>query len=114
MVDSEDRYSTEKATSVQSTILYDCDAEALSNSIRPRPVSSFDDEVEVLSRVISVPRNCPGAKGRSVQISLSRPIRFFMVKPRFCPSQDQSSPVQSRRSSSVLAKSSPINQLLIT
>ena len=56
MVDSEDRYSTEKATSVQSTILYDCDAEALSNSIRPRPVSSFDDEVEVLSRVISVPR----------------------------------------------------------
>ncbi|KAF3564491.1 hypothetical protein DY000_02014327 [Brassica cretica] len=104
MVDSEDRYSTEKATSVQSTILYDCDAEALSNSIRPRPVSSFDDEVE----------NCPGAKGRSVQISLSRPIRFFMVKPRFCPSQDQSSPVQSRRSSSVLAKSSPINQLLIT
>ncbi|KAF3569547.1 hypothetical protein DY000_02014349 [Brassica cretica] len=45
------------------------------------------------------PKNCPGAKGRSVQISLSRPIRFFMVKPRFCPSQDQSIPVQSRRSS---------------
>ncbi|WZZ88540.1 LOW QUALITY PROTEIN: hypothetical protein YC2023_117119 [Brassica napus] len=60
------------------------------------------------------PKNCPGAKGRSVQISLSRPIGFFMVKPRFCPSQDQSSPVQSRRSSGVLAKSSPINQLLLT
>ncbi|KAL0687586.1 hypothetical protein Bca4012_087263 [Brassica carinata] len=35
MVDSEDRYSTEKASFVQSTILYDFDAKALSNSIRP-------------------------------------------------------------------------------
>ncbi|WZZ61901.1 hypothetical protein YC2023_062008 [Brassica napus] len=78
-------------------------------------VSSFDDQVEVLFRVSSVPRvqigrssarcsagkskNCPEAKGGSVkvQISLSRPVSFFMVKPRFCPSQDQSSPVQSSR-----------------
>ncbi|KAG2247481.1 hypothetical protein Bca52824_087109 [Brassica carinata] len=31
------------------------------------------------------PKNCPGAKGGyvRVQISLSRPVRFFMVKPRF-------------------------------
>ncbi|KAF3587488.1 hypothetical protein F2Q69_00031380 [Brassica cretica] len=80
-----------------------------------RTVSSFDDQVEVLFRVSSVPRvqigrssarcsagkskNCPEAKGGSVkvQISLSRPVSFFMVKPRFCPSQDQSSPVQSSR-----------------
>ncbi|KAF2585304.1 hypothetical protein F2Q70_00035616 [Brassica cretica] len=36
------------------------------------------------------PKNCPGAKGGyvRVQISLSRPVRFFMVKPRFCPSRD--------------------------
>ncbi|WZZ50843.1 hypothetical protein YC2023_050952 [Brassica napus] len=61
------------------------------------------------------PKNCPEAKGSSVrvQISLSRPVSFFMVKPRFCPSRDQFSPVQSRRSSRVLAKSSPINQLLL-
>ncbi|KAF3584502.1 hypothetical protein F2Q69_00027427 [Brassica cretica] len=39
------------------------------------------------------------AKGGFVQvkISLSRPVSFFMVKPRFCPSRDQSSPVQSSR-----------------
>ncbi|CAG7863418.1 unnamed protein product [Brassica rapa] len=45
------------------------------------------------------PKNCPEARGGSVrvQISLSRPVNFFMVKPRLCPRQDQSSPVQSRR-----------------
>ncbi|WZZ77540.1 hypothetical protein YC2023_098112 [Brassica napus] len=45
------------------------------------------------------PKNCPEAKGGSVrvQISLSRLVSFFMVKPRFCPSQDQFSPVQSSR-----------------
>ncbi|WZZ00038.1 hypothetical protein YC2023_072366 [Brassica napus] len=43
------------------------------------------------------PKNCPAAKGDSVQISLSRRVSFFMMKPRLCPSQDQSSPVQSRR-----------------
>ncbi|KAF3538063.1 hypothetical protein F2Q69_00023015 [Brassica cretica] len=42
------------------------------------------------------PKNCPEDRGDSVraQISLSRPISFFMVKPRFCPSRDQSSPVK--------------------
>ncbi|KAG5397416.1 hypothetical protein IGI04_019230 [Brassica rapa subsp. trilocularis] len=43
------------------------------------------------------PKNCPAAKGDSVQISLSRRVSFFMMKPRLCPSQDQSSPVQSSR-----------------
>ncbi|KAL0803568.1 hypothetical protein Bca101_096058 [Brassica carinata] len=43
------------------------------------------------------PKNCPGAKGGSVQISPSRPVSFYMVKPRFCPSRDQSSSVQSSR-----------------
>ncbi|WZZ15168.1 hypothetical protein YC2023_108257 [Brassica napus] len=45
------------------------------------------------------PKNCPEARGGSirVQISLSRPVNFFMVKPRLFPRQDQSSPVQSRR-----------------
>ncbi|KAF2613820.1 hypothetical protein F2Q70_00008977 [Brassica cretica] len=32
----------------------------------------------------------------SVQMNSSRPVSFYMVKPRFCPSRDQSSPVQSR------------------
>ncbi|CAG7888709.1 unnamed protein product, partial [Brassica rapa] len=41
------------------------------------------------------PKNCPGAKGGSVQISLSRPVSFFIVKPRFCPSRVQSTPVMS-------------------
>nr|VDD10714.1 unnamed protein product [Brassica oleracea] len=61
------------------------------------------------------PKNCLEAKGGSVrvQISLSRPISFFMVKPRFCPSRDQFIPVQSRRLSWVLAMSSLINQLLL-
>ncbi|KAL0655165.1 hypothetical protein Bca4012_075749 [Brassica carinata] len=59
------------------------------------------------------PKNCPEAKGGSVQISLSRPVSFFMVKPRFCPSRDQSSTVKSRRPSWVLAMSSLINQLLL-
>ncbi|WZZ28402.1 hypothetical protein YC2023_011803 [Brassica napus] len=44
-------------------------------------------------------KNCPEAKGGSVrvQISLSRPVSFFMVKPRFCPSRDQFRTVQSSR-----------------
>ncbi|KAF2569534.1 hypothetical protein F2Q68_00024851 [Brassica cretica] len=48
--------------------------------ISSRTVSSFDDQVEIPSR-----------------ISLSRRVSFFMMKPRFCPSPDQSSPVQSSR-----------------
>nr|VDD36873.1 unnamed protein product [Brassica oleracea] len=45
------------------------------------------------------PKNCPEAKGGSVrvQISLSRPVSFFMVKPRLCPRQDHSSPLHSSR-----------------
>ncbi|WZZ15322.1 hypothetical protein YC2023_108411 [Brassica napus] len=86
MVDSEDRYSTEKASSVQSSILYDCDAEALSVEV-------------LLDTPPGSPKNCPEARGGSVrvQITLSRPVNFFMVKPRLCPRQDQSIPVQSRR-----------------
>ncbi|KAL0826847.1 hypothetical protein Bca101_050524 [Brassica carinata] len=44
-------------------------------------------------------KNCPEGRGGSVrvQISLSRPVNFFMVKPRLCPRQDQSSPLQSCR-----------------
>ncbi|KAL0815741.1 hypothetical protein Bca101_072185 [Brassica carinata] len=62
------------------------------------------------------PKNCLEAKGGSVRvkISLSRPVSFFMVKPRFFPSQDQSNPVHSIQVVPwVLAKSSPINQLLL-
>ncbi|KAF3562606.1 hypothetical protein DY000_02013101 [Brassica cretica] len=45
------------------------------------------------------PKNYPEARGGSVrvQISLSRPVSFFMVKPRFCSSRDQFSALQSRR-----------------
>ncbi|KAL0689334.1 hypothetical protein Bca4012_089012 [Brassica carinata] len=45
------------------------------------------------------PKNCPEAKGGSVRIQISpyRPVSFFMVKPRFFPSPDQSSPIQSSR-----------------
>ncbi|KAF3517578.1 hypothetical protein DY000_02059708 [Brassica cretica] len=53
-----------------------------------KAVSIFDGQAEVLSGVSSGPR---------VQISPSRPVSFFMVKPRFCPSQVKSSPVQSSR-----------------
>ncbi|WZZ66401.1 hypothetical protein YC2023_077771 [Brassica napus] len=45
------------------------------------------------------PKNCPGAKRGSVrvQISPSRPVSVFMIKPRVCPSRDQFSTVQSSR-----------------
>ncbi|KAL0706531.1 hypothetical protein Bca4012_072957 [Brassica carinata] len=45
------------------------------------------------------PKNCLEAKGGSVRvkISLSRPVSFFMVKPRISPSRDQSSPLHSSR-----------------
>ncbi|KAF2588889.1 hypothetical protein F2Q70_00038207 [Brassica cretica] len=41
------------------------------------------------------PKNCPEAKEDyvRVQISPSRPVSFFMIKPRFCPSRDQFNPV---------------------
>ncbi|KAG2255540.1 hypothetical protein Bca52824_074834 [Brassica carinata] len=51
----------------------------------------------LLDTPLGSPENCPGAKGGSVQISLSRPVSFFMVKPRFSSSRDQFSPVQSSR-----------------
>ncbi|KAL0668970.1 hypothetical protein Bca4012_031674 [Brassica carinata] len=99
MVDSKDRYSTEKASSVKSTILYDCEAEALSKSIHPRYSTGSDQFEVLLDTPPGSPKNCPEARGGSVrvQISLSRPVSFFMVKPRLCPRQDQSSPFQSRR-----------------
>ncbi|KAF2589004.1 hypothetical protein F2Q70_00038597 [Brassica cretica] len=96
-------------------ILYDCDAETLSNSIRPSQSYSptikwrccprlvqfhgFRSVEFLLNAPLGSPKNCPEAKGGSVrvQISLSRPVSFVMVKPRFCPSQNQSSPVQSSR-----------------
>ncbi|KAF3604444.1 hypothetical protein F2Q69_00034953 [Brassica cretica] len=131
MVDSEDQYSTEKASSVQSAILYDCEAEALSKSIRPRLSVSYmvkrrccpeRDQFDGFRSVKVLkfdtppesPKNCPEAIEDSVrlQISQSRPVSFFMIKPRFC--QVEISSVQSSQVVHwVLAKSSPINQLLI-
>ncbi|WZY99776.1 hypothetical protein YC2023_072105 [Brassica napus] len=54
--------------------------------------------VEVLlDTPLGSPKNCPRAKGGSVQIRPSRPVSVFMIKPRVCPSRGQFSPVQSRR-----------------
>ncbi|WZY99400.1 hypothetical protein YC2023_071729 [Brassica napus] len=55
--------------------------------------------VEVLLDIPSGrPKNCPEARGGyvRVQISPSRLVSVFMIKPRVCPSQGQFSPVQSR------------------
>ena len=115
MVDSEDRYSTEKASSVQSMILYDCEVEALSKSVRPlesvplmikwrcRPELVQFHRFRSVNVLLDIPprrpKNCPEARGGyiRVQISLSRPVSVYMVKQRFCPSRYQSSPVQSSR-----------------
>ncbi|WZZ27499.1 hypothetical protein YC2023_010900 [Brassica napus] len=71
------------------------------NSPRPQLISSHPDlSVEVLlDTPPESPKNCPEARGGSirVQISLSRPVSFFMVKPRLCRRKDQSSPLQSCR-----------------
>ncbi|KAF3589058.1 hypothetical protein F2Q69_00029224 [Brassica cretica] len=99
--------------SVQSIILYDCEAKALSISIhtgqsysvmvkwRCYPelvqIHGFRSVEVLLDTPPGSPKNCPGASGGSVQISLSKPVSFYMVKPRLCPSQDQSSTVQSSR-----------------
>ncbi|WZZ34857.1 hypothetical protein YC2023_018258 [Brassica napus] len=82
-------------------ILYNCEAEALSRSLRPRQSYSvmvkwrcFPELVQIHGfRSVEVlldtppgsPENCPDARGGSVQvqISLSRPVSLFMVKPRF-------------------------------
>ncbi|KAF3559038.1 hypothetical protein F2Q69_00012648 [Brassica cretica] len=95
--------------------LYDCDAKALSKSIHPSQSYSLRIKwkccpelvqfhgfrsVEVLLDTPSGSlTNCPEAKGGyvRVQISLSRPVCFFMMKLRLCPSRDQFSQVQSRR-----------------
>ncbi|WZZ44744.1 hypothetical protein YC2023_041003 [Brassica napus] len=61
-------------------ILYDCEAEALSSSIRPRQSYSLM------------------IKWSSTDSDQSKPVSFFMIKTRVCPSQNQFSPVQSRHS----------------
>ncbi|KAG5374496.1 hypothetical protein IGI04_042176 [Brassica rapa subsp. trilocularis] len=67
MVDSEDRYSTEKASSVQSAILYDCDAEALSVEV-------------LLDTPPGSPKNCPEARGdQSIPVQSRRPLGFGQV-----------------------------------
>ncbi|KAF3542756.1 hypothetical protein DY000_02007268 [Brassica cretica] len=59
----------------------------------------FRSVIVLLDTPPGSPKNCPEAKGGSVrvQISLSRPVSFFIVKPRLYPRQDQSSPLQSSR-----------------
>ncbi|KAF2603580.1 hypothetical protein F2Q70_00025132 [Brassica cretica] len=96
MVDSEDRYTTEKASSVQSTILNDCEAEALSKSIHPRQSDSskvkwrYSPElvqfhglrsVEVLLDTLpGSPKNCPEARGdQSSPLQSCRQLGFGQV-----------------------------------
>ncbi|KAF2546010.1 hypothetical protein F2Q70_00021738 [Brassica cretica] len=90
-------------------ILYDCEAKALSISIRTGQsysvmvkwmcypelvqIHGFRSVEVMLDTPPGSPKNCLGANGGSVQISLSKPVSFYMVKPRLCPSQDQSSTV---------------------
>ncbi|KAF2613225.1 hypothetical protein F2Q70_00011444 [Brassica cretica] len=81
MVDSEDRYSTETASSVQSSILYDCDAEALSV------------EVLKLDTPPRSPKNSPEAREGSTRVEFI-PDQY---QGRLFPSGDQSSPVKSSR-----------------
>ncbi|KAF2551880.1 hypothetical protein F2Q68_00033610 [Brassica cretica] len=96
-------------------ILYDCEVEALSKSIRPlqsvplmikwrcRPELVQFHRFRSVNVLLDIPprrpKNCPEARGGyiRVQISLSRPVSVHMVKQRFCPSRYQSSPVQSSR-----------------
>ncbi|KAG5380392.1 hypothetical protein IGI04_028234 [Brassica rapa subsp. trilocularis] len=113
IISDENQVNTEKASSVQSSIIYDCDAEALSNSIRPSQSYSmmikwrycpelvqnhgFRSVEVLLDTSPGSPKNCPEARRGyvRVQISLYRPVSVFMEKPNFCPRQDQSSPVKS-------------------
>ncbi|KAF3488011.1 hypothetical protein F2Q69_00052026 [Brassica cretica] len=83
MVDSEDRYSTEKASFVQSTILYKCDAEALSRSVHSLMVKrkccselvqlhGFRSvEVLKLDTPPGSPKNCPEAREGSTRVEFS-------------------------------------------
>ncbi|WZZ72802.1 hypothetical protein YC2023_084172 [Brassica napus] len=75
MVDSEDRYSTEKASSVQSTIIYYCDAEALPKSIRPSQSYSLMIKWRCCPELVQFHRF------RSVEILLDTPPR----SPENCP-----------------------------
>ncbi|KAF3590728.1 hypothetical protein DY000_02025159 [Brassica cretica] len=77
-------------------------------------VHGFRSVEVMLDTPLGSPKNCPGAKGGSVrvQISLSRPVSFFMVKPRFFPSRDQSSPVQSSPVQSSPVQSSQVDPLV--
>ncbi|KAF3595893.1 hypothetical protein DY000_02024058 [Brassica cretica] len=91
MVDSEDRYSTEKASqSVPLMIKWRCFPELAQ-------IHGFRSVEVLLDTPPGSPKNCPEAKGGSVrvQISPSRPVSVYMVKAMFCPSRDQSSPLQS-------------------
>ena len=114
MVDSEDRYCTEKASSVQSAILYDCDAKALSKWFRPGQsvplmikwrccpelvqFHGFRSVEVLLITPPGSPKNCPEANGGSVrvQISPSRPACVYMVSQDSV--QVEISPVQSKSS----------------
>ncbi|KAF2551734.1 hypothetical protein F2Q68_00033697 [Brassica cretica] len=98
-------------SSVKSVILYDCEAEALSNLIRPSQSYSPTIKWRCCPRLVQFHgfrsvevlldtppgnlKNCPEAKGCSVQVQISpsRPVSVYMIKPRVFPSQDQSSPV---------------------
>ncbi|KAF2608548.1 hypothetical protein F2Q68_00045354 [Brassica cretica] len=78
---------TEKASSVQSAILYDCDAEPLSKSFRPGQsvplmikwrycpelfqFHGFRSVEVLLDTPPGSPKNCSGAKGGSVQVEIS-------------------------------------------
>ena len=104
MVDSEDRHSTEMASSFQSSILYDCDAEALSKWISPgqsvplmikwrccRELVQFHGfrSVEVLK--LDTPNNSPEAREGSTRVEFS-PDQY---QGRLFPSGDHSIPVKS-------------------
>ncbi|WZZ36162.1 hypothetical protein YC2023_019563 [Brassica napus] len=90
-------------------ILYDCEAEALSISIRPGQsysvmvkwrccpevqIHGFRSVEVLLDTPPGSPKNCPEAKGGSVQVKISpsRPVSVFMIKPRL--RSVQSSPVK--------------------
>ncbi|WZZ52731.1 hypothetical protein YC2023_052838 [Brassica napus] len=91
MVDSEGRYSTEKKDSVQSREISSTGSDQF-HGFRSVKVLKFDTPPEGS-------KNYPEVEGGSVrvQISLSRPVSFFMMKPRLCLIRDQLSPVQSSR-----------------
>ena len=110
VVDSEDRYSTEKPSYVESTILYDCDVEALSISIHtsqsyssmmkcrccPELVQFYGvRSVEVLKfdTPPESPKICPESREGSTRVDFSP----YQYQGRLCPIQDQSSPFQSSR-----------------